>query len=158
MNFQRLPADLADNFRTNPEEWRPFVYGCHAMVGTRIGSRETCVATLNSSPFILVQISHQILGLLTEGGEPINDGSYLVTWGDETSNYTSAAIPADLLFGSTRSGYLQSLAFPVYYGGNSAITFEITNMIDRTNEPTDLFRVDFALHGWMYWGTKAQPR
>ena len=153
MENQNLPQLLADQFRGDPSLWRPMTYGRIIDVAVAANSRAVSTIPLNARPYILCAISHQIVGLLDEDGIPIQDGQYLISWRDELSQYVNEAIPADLLFGSVRSGFVKPLPYPVFYSGNSTITFEVTNLITRTNPPTNIFKVSLALDGWAYWGS-----
>jgi len=152
MENQKLPQMLAEQFRGDPSLWRPMTYGKIIDCDVAANARAISTIPLNARPFILCEISHQIVGLLDEDGLTIQDGQYLISWRDELSGYCNEGIPADLLFGSVRSGIVKMLPYPVFYSGNSTITFEVTNLITRTNPPTDIFKVALALGGWSYWG------
>jgi hypothetical protein len=101
--------------------------------------------TLDSVPFVLTRITHEILGADDEN--LYQDGQYLVSWRDDIRSYCQIPAPADCLFGSAgRHGQIYPLPSPVQFEGNRTITFEVQNLIDRTGAaPT--FQIAFVLHG-----------
>jgi hypothetical protein len=152
MASNKFPSALVQRYATNPEEWRPYDYAGFVSLPVAANSRESFSIQLNQKPYILIRVCHQITALLDQSGNPINDGQYLVQMSETNVTFSNIAAPADLLFGANRNGESKDLVQPVYFGGNDAIQFDVTNLIDRVNRPSDMFRIDFVLQGWMYHG------
>lgn len=158
MATNKFPSELVKRYAERPEEWRPYDYSGFVLLGVAAMSRESFSIQLNQKPFILIRVCHQITALLDESGNLINDGQYLVQMSETNITFSNIAAPADLLFGANRNGESKDLVQPVYFPGNNAIQFDVTNLLDRVNRPSDMFRIDFVLQGWMYHGDLALLR
>jgi hypothetical protein len=150
---------LMGKFDQDPGRYRPLYYGVEITVPTAVGGVGRGSISLNNQPFIWTRGGHQIVGDTADPSTTglYQDGQYLIAFKDEQSNYQNQAIPAELLFGSVRSGYIVELAFPIAFAGNKTITFEITNRTNRALVPqADTYQVYIAMHGIADWG-KLKP-
>lgn len=145
---------LMGKFDEDPGRYRPLYYGVEIAVPVAVGGVGRGSISLNNQPFIWTRCAHQIVGdIFREDSGLFQDGQYMLAFKDEQSNYQNQPIPAELLFGSVRSGFIIELAFPIAFAGNKTITFEITNRANRTLSPVaPTFNVYVAMHGIADWG------
>lgn len=154
---------LLGRYDADPGKWRPMFYGVEIDVGLNEGQVGQGAINLNNQPFIMTRITHQIVGayFTDDWLNWINDnGQYAVEWKDEISMYVNTLIPADLMWGRLKAGYVLDLPFPIPYGGNKTLTFRVQNRITRAPTIPDLkyFRVGICLHGVADWGDENPGR
>jgi hypothetical protein len=124
---------------------KPKFYTVIIDVDSRVAGIGRGSVTLDNVPYTLTRVTHQIISADDEN--LYQDGQYLVSWRDDIRNYCAVPAPADCVFGSaSRHGNIYPLPVPICFDGNRTITFDLSNMIDRTAyAPT--FKVAFVLHG-----------
>jgi hypothetical protein len=152
---QQRMLGLMGHFDKDPGRYRPLYYGVPITVAVEVGSIGRGSITINNQPYLMTHVLHQIVGNTNDYSTLglAQDGQYLISFKDEQSNYQNAPIPADMLFGSVRSGYVNPLAYPIPFAGNKTLTFEITNMYTRLFAPeAPTFTVYIAIAGVADWG------
>jgi hypothetical protein len=152
---QKQMLGLMGKFDKDPGRYRPLYYGVPITVPVEVGGIGRASITINNQPYLMTHLLHQIVGNTNDYSTTglAQDGQYLISWKDEQSNYQNVPIPADMLFGSVRSGYIIPLAYPIPFAGNKTLTFEITNLYTRVLVPeVDTFTVYIAIAGPADWG------
>lgn len=151
---QRRMMGLMGKFDADPGRYRPLYYGVQIDVGSTLGQVGRGSITINNQPYIMTHVLHQMVGSMDpEISGLTQDGQYLINFKDEQSNYQNVPLPADMLFGSVRSGYIVPLAYPIPFAGNKTLTFELTNTYTRTLPGSvDTFKVYVAIAGVADWG------
>ena len=149
-----MVQQLMGRYDADPGPWRPLYYSVPISVGQTADSVGRGSITLNNQPYIMTHISHQIAGNTADptASGLYQDGQYTIEFKDEQSNYMNSPAPADMLFGSVRSGYNIPLSYPIAFAGNKTLTFEIVNLYTRTLVPDAPFTVYVGVHGIAYWG------
>ena len=150
---------LMGKFDVDPGRYRPLVYGVPISVGVNDGDVGRGSITINNQPWIMTRITHQIQGATADPATSglYQDGQYTIEYRDEQSNYQNGPIPAEMMFGSVRSGYAMDLPYPIPFAGNKTISFNVTNLVTRTLVPgATQFVVWIAIHGVADWG-KLRP-
>jgi hypothetical protein len=145
---------LLGKFDYDPGRYRPLIYGLSITVGDQAGDIGRGSVSINNQPWVMTKITHQITGPTAdpETSGLYQDGQYLIEFKDEQSNYQNQPIPADILFGSVRSGFIIELPYPIPFAGNKTLTFNLTNLVTRTLTVGNTFDVHLALHGCADWG------
>jgi hypothetical protein len=145
---------LLGKFDVDPGRYRPLYYGVPISVGVAEGAVGRGSVNLNNQPYIVTHVLHQIVGNTNDYATTglANDGQYLITIRDEQSNYLNEPLPAEMLFGSVRSGFINPLVYPLPFAGNKVLTFEVTNLYTRTIGQETEFKVYVAVGGTADWG------
>jgi hypothetical protein len=160
MQEQQLPQNLLNEYDKDPGRWRPLMYPVFIDVPVISGNIGRGSITINAQPFVLVRLTHQIVG---NTGDPeasglYQDGQYTIGFQDEISNYQKQPVMADLAFGSVRSGYFANLAIPIPFAGNRTVSFELANQVQRVLTPvSETFRVSITMIGLADWGELRPP-
>lgn len=145
---------LMGPFDEDPGRYRPLSYGVPITLGVAAGAQQTGSISINNEPFIMTSVTHQIIGPTADPATSglYQDGQYTIEWRDEQSVYSNGPIPADMMFGSVRSGYIKELPYPVPFAGAKTLTFTLVNLVTRTLLVGDTFVVYVAIHGVNDWG------
>lgn len=152
---QKHMLGLMGKFDQDPGRYRPLYYGVPITVGVGVGDIGRASITINNQPYLMTHILHQITGNTNDYATTglAQDGQYLLSWKDEQSNYQNVPIPAEMMFGSVRSGYIVPLSYPIPFAGNKTLTFELTNLYTRVFvPPAPSFTVYIAIAGVADWG------
>jgi hypothetical protein len=151
---QKRMLSLLGKFDVDPGRYRPLYYGVPITVGVAEGAVGRGSVSLNNQPYIVTHVLHQIVGNTNDYSTTglAQDGQYLITIRDEQSNYLNEPLPAEMLFGSVRSGYINPLVYPIPFAGNKTLTFEVTNLYTRTIGQETEFKVYVAVGGTADWG------
>lgn len=152
---QRRMLGLMGKFDADPGRYRPLYYGLSITLGVASGAIGRGSVTINNQPYIMTHVLHQIVGNTNDYATTglAQDGQYLLSFKDEQSNYQNAPIPAEMLFGSVRSGYIVPLAYPIPFAGNKTLTFELQNLYTRVLAgQLTTFTVYLAIAGVADWG------
>ncbi len=153
---QQRMLGLMGKFDVDPGRYRPLYYGVVITVPVTVGIIGRGSISINNQPYIMTHVLHQIIGNTNDFSTTglAQDGQYTISWKDEQSNYQNGAIPADMMFGSVRSGYVNPLSYPIPFAGNKTLTFEIASLYTRVLVPeADFFSVAIAVAGVSDWGT-----
>lgn len=139
----------------DPERWKPMAYSQTCDVPVTANGVGRCAINTMNQPYILTRIGHVVLGntvdWMTTG--LINDGQYLIHWTDEQRQYIDNPTNANLLWGPHIEGENRNLEYPIYYAGNHALQFEITNLYTRVLTPqADNFTIEILLSGLADFG------
>jgi hypothetical protein len=145
---------LMGPFDEDPGRYRPLSYGVPITLGVAAGAQASGSISINNEPFIMTSVTHQIIGPTADPATSglYQDGQYTIEWKDEQSVYSNGPIPADMMFGSVRSGYIKELPYPVPFAGAKTLTFTLVNQVTRTLLVGDTFVVYVAIHGVNDWG------
>lgn len=139
----------------DPERWKPVSYSETADVPVEAnGTARVTINTINQ-PYVLTRIGHAVLGNTVDWVTTglINDGQYLIHWVDENRQYTNNPTQANLLWGPHIEGPNRNLEYPIYYAGNHAISFDITNLYQRILTPVaTTFQIQIHIAGMADFG------
>ncbi len=146
---------LMGKFDKDPGRYRPLSYGVTISVPVAAGQVGQGSITINNMPWIMTYVTHQIIGDTADPSTSglYQDGQYSIEYKDEQSNYQNGPIPAEMMFGSVRSGYIIALAYPLPFEGNKTLSFRLTNLVTRVLVPVSTtFDIAIAIHGVADWG------
>lgn len=144
----------------DPERWKPMGYS--ETVDVPVAANGVARVTINTvnQAYIMTRIGHSVLGNTVDWQTTglINDGQYLIHWVDEARQYISNPTQANLLWGPHIEGPQRNLEYPIYYAGNHAISFDITNLYQRILTPeSETFQIQIHLSGLADFGQLQAP-
>lgn len=154
-NSQPKRSPLLSRFDQDPGPWRPMYYPVEIDVPVTAGQSAFGSVTINNQPFILQQITHQIIGDTCdwEATGLCQDGQYDIELSDDQSNYQSGPIPAGANLGGPGMGFSLLLTFPIPYAGAKTLNARVTNRVTRILVPSaDTFLVKITFCGIADWG------
>ena len=160
MQNEQLPQNMLNEYDRDPGRWRPLMYPVFIDVPIIEGNIGRGAITINAQPFVLIRLTHTIVGATAdpEASGLYNDGQYTIGFQDEISNYQKQPVMAETAFGSVRSGFFANLAIPIPFAGNRTINFEVANQVQRVLTPeSDYFRVSITMIGLADLGELKAP-
>lgn len=149
---------LMGRFDVDPGEYRPLSYGVTVTVGVAAGDVGRGSININNEPWIMTSVTHQIIGPTADPATSglYQDGQYAIEYRDEQTVYQNQPIPADIMFGSVRSGFIKELPYPIPFAGAKTLSFNVVNLVTRTLLVGLTFDVAIAIHGVVDKGTLRQ--
>ena len=121
------------------EDFQPMIFTVDVRFGQTRGDQGTGSVSINDRPFIIQQITHQLINPTRDGTDPdmsvqaLQDGLYRINWSLYNQvRYFQGPVPmADTAFGSVRHGRWIPLPVPVALEKNRTLNVEVTNEVDR---------------------------
>lgn len=134
----------------DPERWKPMGYSQFCTVSVLANGVGSCIINTMNQPFIVTRIGTVVVGNTVdwESTGLINDGQYLVHYSDEQRQYIDNPTNANLLWGPHIEGANRDLQYPIYFAGNHALKFTVTNLYQRILTPeADDFTIQILVSG-----------